>query len=255
MWKAITRAVSPSIDRCELSYLDRLEIDLARACQQHRAYEDALRAMGFEVISLPPEPELPDSVFVEDPAIVLDEVAVIARPGAPSRRGETESIASALKPFRKLEFIAAPATLEGGDVMRVGKTLYVGASARSDADGAQQLADMLRQFGYAVKRVEVRGCLHLKSACTYLGDGIVLGNREWVDIEALDGLRFIDVASGEPDAANVLTHNGAALLPDCFPATAELISSLGLKVIPLNISELRKAEAGVTCSSLVFKTN
>jgi dimethylargininase len=253
MWKAITRAVSPSINRCELSYLDRMEIDLVKAREQHQGYEDALRAMGLEVISLPPEPDLPDSVFVEDPAIVLDELAVLARPGAPSRRRETETIASALKPFRKLEFIAAPATLEGGDVMRVERTLYVGASARSNAEGAEQLADILRPFGYAVKRVGISGCLHLKSACTYLGGGIVLANRDWVDIEALDGLGFIDVAPQEPHAANVLTHNGAALLPDCFPATAETVSSLGLKIIPLNISELRKAEAGVTCSSLVFQ--
>jgi dimethylargininase len=253
MWKAITRAVSPSINQCELSYIDRIEIDLAKAREQHRAYEDALRAMGLEVISLPPEADLPDSVFVEDPAIVLDEIAVIALPGAPSRRRETESIASALKPFRKLEFIASPATLEGGDVMRAGKTLYVGASGRSNAEGAEQLAGILRPFGYAVKRVEVRGCLHLKSACTYLGGGIVLGNRERVDIEAFDRLRFLDVASREPDAANVLTHNGAALLPDCFPATAEIVSSAGLKLIQLDISELRKAEAGVTCSSLLFQ--
>ena len=254
MWKAITRDVSLSMNKCELSFLDRVEIDIREAREQHRAYEDCLRTMGVDVISLPAEDGLPDSVFVEDPAIVLDEVAVIARPGAESRRGESASIAAALAPFRDLRYIAAPATLEGGDVMRVGKTLYVGASARSSAAGAEELASIVRPFGYRVKSVGVRGCLHLKSGCTYLGEGLVLGNREWVDLEALDDLRFIDVASHEPDAANVLRHNDFALMPDCFPATAEIISSLGIKaVFRLNISELRKAEAGVTCSSLIFQ--
>ena len=253
MWKAITRDVSLSMNKCELSFIDRVEIDIGKAREQHRAYEDCLRKMGLDVTSLPAEDELPDSVFVEDPAIVLDEIAVITRPGAESRRGETATIGAALAPFRELRYLAAPATLEGGDVMRVGKTLYVGASTRSNLAGAEELASIVRPFGYRVKSMGVRGCLHLKSGCTYLGEGLVLGNREWVDIVALDDLRFIDVAPHEPDAGNVLTRDDFALMPDSFPATAEIVSSIGLKVLPLNISELRKAEAGVTCSSLIFE--
>jgi dimethylargininase len=253
MWKAITRAVSPAMNRCELSYIDRVEIDIAQARQQHEAYEDCLRAMGMEVISLPPEPDLPDSVFVEDPAIALDEIAVMTLPGAESRRAEGKTLAAALRTFRPLRHIAAPGTLEGGDVMRIGKKLYVGASARSNASGMAQLTEILRPFGYAVQGVAVRGCLHLKSGSTYLGEGIVLANREWVDTEALAGLRIVDVSPDEPPAANVLALNGIALLPSCFPKTAEIVSGLGWKALTVDISELRKAEAGVTCSSLIFE--
>jgi dimethylargininase len=252
MWKAITRAVSPTMNDCELSYIDRVEIDIEKAQAQHSAYEDCLRAVGIEVIALPAEPDLPDSVFVEDPAIVLDEIAVLTRPGAESRRAEGETLAAVLARFRPLERVAAPATLEGGDVMRVGRTLYVGASARSNAEGMAQLAEILRPFGYAVKSMEVRGCLHLKSGCTYLGEGIVLANRDWIDAAALEDLTIVDVARDEPWAANVLTLDGTALMPDGFPNTATIVESLGWKVRVVDISELRKAEAGVTCSSLVF---
>jgi dimethylargininase len=253
MWKAITRAVSPTMNACELSYIDRVEIDIEKAQAQHGSYEDCLRAMGMEVIALSAESDLPDSVFVEDPAIVLDEVAILTRPGAASRRAEGETLARVLAQFRPLELITAPATLEGGDVMRVGRTLYVGASARSNADGVAQLAEILRPFGYAVKSVKVRGCLHLKSGCTYLGEGIVLANRKWVDTAALGDLTIVDVAGNEPWAANVLTLNDTALMPDGFPGTAAIVESLGWKVRMVDISELRKAEAGVTCSSLVFQ--
>jgi dimethylargininase len=253
MWKAITRAVSPRMNDCELSYIDRVEIDIEKAQAQHGAYEDCLRAMGMEVIALPDEPGMPDSVFVEDPAIVLDEIAVITRPGAASRRAEGETLAAALEQFRPLLRIAAPGTLEGGDVMRGGKTLYVGVSARSNAEGIAQLAEIVRPFGYNVKAVEVRGCLHLKSGCTYLGAGTVLANRNWIDVAGLEGFTIVDVARDEPWAANVLTLDDAALMPDCFPDTAAIVESLGWKVRAVDISELRKAEAGITCSSLIFK--
>ena len=252
MWNAITREVSRAMNRCELSYIDRVEIDIDLARAQHHAYEECLRAMGATVTALPEEPELPDSVFVEDPAMVLDEIAVLTRPGAESRRSEGETLAAAIEKFRPVLRMAAPATLEGGDVMRVGRTLYVGASARSNAAGVAQLSEMLKPFGYAVRAVEVCGCLHLKSGCTYLGEGFVLANREWVDTQALEGLRIVDVAPDEPFAANVLTIDGAALIPLCFPQTAAIVESLGWRVYGVDISELRKAEAGVTCSSLVF---
>src|SRR6202451_1675852 len=160
---AVTREVSPAMNRCELSYLDRVDIDLGKAAEQHRQYEHCLRAMGANVIPLPAEPEMPDSVFVEDPAVVVEEVAILTRPGAESRRKEGESLAKTLARFRPLRWLEAPATLEGGDVMRAGKTLYVGASARTNAEGVAQLAVELKPYGYEVKAVEVRGCLHLKS--------------------------------------------------------------------------------------------
>jgi dimethylargininase len=252
MLTAVTRKVSPAMNRCELSYLDRVEIRIAEAAEQHRQYEECLRALGAAVISLPAEPELPDSVFVEDPAVVVDEVAILTRPGAESRRREGDSLAKTLERFRPLQWMQAPATLEGGDVMRIEKTLYVGASARTNTAGIAQLSEALKPYGYQVKPVEVRGCLHLKSGCCYLGNGIVLANREWVNTEALVGLRIVDIAASEPWAANILAVGAVALMPAGFPATAEIVERLGWKVQTTDISELRKAEAGVTCSSLVF---
>jgi dimethylargininase len=252
MLMAVTRDVSPAMNLCELSYLERVAIDVAKAAGQHRQYEECLRATGAEVICLPAEPDLPDSVFVEDPAVVVDEVAILTRPGAESRRREGESLAKKVARFRPLRWIQEPATLEGGDVMRAGKTLYVGASARTNAAGIAQLAVELKLYGYEVKPVVVRGCLHLKSGCCYLGEGTVLANREWVDTDALAGLRIVDVAPDEPWAANVLTIGAVALMPSGFPATAEIVERLGWKVQTVDISELRKAEAGVTCSSLIF---
>jgi dimethylargininase len=252
MLTAVTREVSPAMNWCELSYLDRVEIDIVKAAEQHRQYEACLRAMGADVISLAAEAELPDSVFVEDPAVVVDEVAIMTHPGAESRRREGESLAAALTQFRPLRWMQAPATLEGGDVMRAGKTLYVGASARTNSAGIAQLAAELRPYGYSVKAVEVRGCLHLKSGCCYLGEGIALANREWADTAALEGMRILDVAPDEPWAANVLTIGSVALMPAGFPATVEIVERAGWKVLTVDISELRKAEAGVTCSSLIF---
>ena len=208
MLMAITKEVSPAMNRCELSYLNRVEIDVVKAAEQHMQYEACLRAMGADVIALPAEPEMPDSVFVEDPAVVVDEVAIMTRPGAESRRREGESLAKTLARFRPLRWMQAPATLEGGDVMRAGRTLYVGASARSNPAGIEQLALELTPYGYAVRAVEVRGCLHLKSGCCYLGDGIVLANREWADTAAFGKMRIVDVALDEPWAANVLTIGG-----------------------------------------------
>lgn len=253
MLTAITRAVSPTINRCELSFRERQLIDVQRAMEQHRRYEACLEELGASVISLPAEPELPDAVFVEDPAVVVDEVAVIARLGAESRRPEAGSLALVLRQFRELRWMQAPATLEGGDVVRAGRTLFVGVSGRTNAAGVEQLADALQPFDYDVKAVEVRGCLHLKSACSYLGDGAMLVNREWVDCAALEGYRLVEVSADEPEAANVLTIGDAAMVADCFPGTARILEGLGWRVKALDNSELMKAEAGMTCSSLVFE--
>ncbi len=167
---AITRGVSPTLEACELSFLPRERIDLQRAAQEHRQYEECLKSLGVRVIALPADPAFPDGVFVEDPAIVLDEIAVITRMGAESRRGEAVAILAALQPFRgNIVHLRDPATLEGGDVMFAGKTLYVGLSQRTNRGGVAQLGEAVRAFGYDVVPVEVRGCLHFKSACCYLG--------------------------------------------------------------------------------------
>src|SRR5579872_146860 len=211
MLTAVTRAVSPNLALCELEFLERQPIDAVRAAAQHHQYEECLESLGARVIALPAEPDLPDSVFVEDPAIVLDEFAVICRTGAESRRREADSIAQALAPFRELKRITAPATIEGGDVMRVGKTLYVGVSRRTNREGILQLTEIVEPCGYRVKPVQVLGSLHLKSACCWLGEDLVLANREW--IEPLRGVRVLDVPAQEPWAANVLRIGETVLMP------------------------------------------
>ena len=252
---AITRGVSPNINQCELSHLPRQQIDVALAAAQHQQYESALREAGATVISLPSEPDLPDSMFVEDPAVVVDEVAVLTHMGAGSRRRESECLAATLARYRPLVWMRAPATLEGGDVQRVGSTLFVGASQRTNEAGMHQLAEELRPFGYTVKPVDVFGCLHLKSGACAVGPKTILANRDWVDTAAFEGFEILDVPPEEPRAANVLIIGETALLPACFPATARLLESRGLKVKPLDISELMKAEAGVTCSTILLETD
>jgi dimethylargininase len=254
MLTAITRAVSPGIVHCELTFVARHPIDLAKAREQHRAYEHLLEKLGAHVISLPAEPNLPDSMFVEDPAIVLDELAVILPLGTESRRAEAPSLAQALSKFRKLKYAKSPATLEGGDVLRIGRTLYVGLSSRTNAEGVRQLAAILAPHGYKVVAVPVTGCLHLKSAVTYLGRNTLLANRAWFDPApfAAHKLEWIDVAHEEPHAANALALNDTIIFPASFPRTGERIEAAGFPIIPLDISELQKAESGLTCSSLLF---
>jgi dimethylargininase len=244
---ALTRQVSPALALCELSFIERAPIDFSLAQEQHREYAWSLGALGLNVISLPTDVKLPDCVFVEDPAIVLDEIAVICRPGVESRRPECDALAEALGPYRELHRIIEPGTLEGGDVMLVDGTLYVGMSRRTNAEGIRQLTSIVRRFGYKVCAVPVSGSLHLKSACCWLGDRLLV-NREWIG--PLD-LPSIDVA--EPHAANVLRVDDTLLMPASFPRTRETLEKEGYRVITVDISELQKAEGGVTCSSLIFR--
>jgi dimethylargininase len=250
---ALTRQVSPSLARCELSYVPRQPLDLTLACEQHRAYEQLLEKLGARVVSLPAEPELPDSVFVEDPAIVLDELAVMLPLGTGTRRGEAESLGRALVGYRKLERIELPGTLEGGDVLRIGRKLFVGLSRRTNAEGIRQLTAIVARHGYEVVPVSVSGCLHLKSAVTHLGQGTLLANRAWFDAAPFAGYEWIDVAPEEPHAANALALAGTVIFPASFPRTREQIAERGLRIASLDISELQKAEAGLTCSSLIFE--
>jgi dimethylargininase len=241
------------LGKCELEYFARQPIDFALAAAQHRCYELCLEELGLKVISLPAEPDLPDSVFVEDPAVVLDEIAVITRMGVDSRRAEARSLAAALAPLRPLRRIESPGTLEGGDVIRAGRRLFVGLSHRTNAEGVRQLSAHLEPFGYRVQPVEVQGCLHLKSACCWLGDDAMLLNRAWVDAAQFAGFRMLDVAPDEPWAANVLPVGGAVLAAAAFPATRTILRDAGYRVRSLDISELAKAEGALTCSSLIFE--
>lgn len=250
---AITRSVSPAITKCELSFIDRQPIDLARAQEQHHAYERLLEKLGARVISLAAEPELPDSMFVEDPAIVLDELAVILPLGTESRRAEATSLGKELANYRTLEYVRLPGTLEGGDVLRIGRTLFVGLTRRSNAEGIRQLAAILKPRGYEVIAVPVTGCLHLKSAVTYLGENTLLANRAWFDTKPFAGYQWIDVDPNERHAANALALCGTVIFPASFPRTRGRIGSQGFPIELLDISELQKAESGLTCSSLIFE--
>src|SRR3989475_7787732 len=230
MLTAITRAVSPAIVDCELSFIDRQPIDLVTAQEQHHAYEKLLGRLGARVISLPAEPDLPDSMFVEDPAVVLDELAVILSLGTETRRREAPSLAQALAAFRKLEHVSLPGTLEGGDVLRIGRKLFVGLTARSNAEGIRQLAAILSLYNYEVIAVPVTGCLHLKSAVTHLGRNTLLANRAWFDTTPLAGHECVDVDPAEPHAANALAVGSTIIFPASFPRTRDRIEARGFHV-------------------------
>lgn len=254
MLTAITRSVSPAIVNCELSFIPRQPINLEIARAQHLAYEQLLEKLGARVVSLPAEPDLPDSMFVEDPAIVLDELALIFPLGTESRRPEAVSLAQAVSKFRRLEHVTLPGTLEGGDVLRIGRKLFVGLSKRSNAAGIRQLAAILVPYRYEVIAVPVTGCLHLKSAVTCLGRDTLLANRAWFDPAPFSGYHWIDVDPAEPHAANALALVNTIIFPASFPRTRARIEAHGFHVTPLDISELQKAESGLTCSSLIFQT-
>jgi dimethylargininase len=252
MLTAITRGVSPAMVNCELTFVARAPIDLAKALEQHRTYEQVLAKFGANVISLPAEAVLADSMFVEDPAMVLDELALIFPLGTESRRPEAASLAKVLAKFRELQYVQLPGTAEGGDILRVERNLFVGLSKRTNGEGTRQLQSIVREYGYTVTAVPVSGCLHLKSAVTFLGRNTLLANRKWFAASCMPGFEWIDVAPEEPHAANALAFGDTVILPASFPLTRTRIEARGFTVLPLDISELQKAESGLTCSSLLF---
>ena len=186
---AITRQVSPAINQCELTHITREPINYERACNQHKQYEDALRSLGIDVISLNAEADLPDSVFVEDVALVLDDCAIMLNPGATSRRPEVATVEKALAPYREIFRIQPPATVDGGDILRVGKSIYVGLSSRSTEEAIEQMKVILEPRDYQVRGVRVTGCLHLKSAVTQVSTDTLLINPEWISKDDFPALR------------------------------------------------------------------
>ena len=250
---ALCRAVSPAIADCELSFIGREPINVALAHLQHGEYVECLKKLGVSVIELPAEPGLPDSVFVEDTVLLFDELAVLTRPGAESRRAEVDAIAPTVKAVRtQVERISAPGTIDGGDVLRIGKRVFVGLSQRSNQAAIDQLAGMLKPYGYTVTAVPMQDCLHLKSAVTALSDDTVLINPDWVDAAYFTEYRQIRVADSEPHAANVVRIGAAILMPSSFPHTQILVEAAGYAVSTVDVSELQKAEGAVTCCSVLF---
>jgi dimethylargininase len=237
---------------CELTHLQRVPIDVASARAQHAEYERTLASLGCEVVQVPAADELPDSVFVEDIAIVLDEIAVITRPGAASRRPETVDVAETLGAFRQLQFLTEPAALDGGDVLRLGRVLYVGLGTRTNAAGARQLAECISSYGYEVRGIPVDACLHLKSAITEVAPGVVVINPEWVNGQMFPDHAIIEVDPSEPAAANVLRIGDTVVAPAAHPRTNARLASAA-RVRTVDLSELAKAEGAVTCCSLLVE--
>jgi dimethylargininase len=251
--RAFTRPVPDSINRCVLTHVERVEIDVGRARLQHEGYERGLAQIGCVVHPVSAAHDMPDSVFIEDTAVVFDEIAVISRPGVASRQHETDAVAAALAPYRRLAAICAPATLDGGDVLQVGHDVYVGISGRTNTAGVRQLAEMAGPFGYRIHPVETRGCLHLKSAVTSVGENVIVVNPDWVDASRFGGRKAIAVDPDEPFAANVVHAGNAVLCSAASPKTGVRLQRFGLEVSLVDLSELNKAEGALTCCSLILR--
>jgi len=250
MARAFTRAVSPRLPECQLTHLQRVPIDAARAAAQHAVYENALAHAGFEIIRLPDLPDDPDAVFVEDTALLLDDHALITRPGAASRANETGSTAAGLADRFELHRIEE-GHLDGGDVLRIGRRIYAGRSTRTDVEGITALAELVRPLGYEVVEAALRDCLHLKTAATYAGAGVLLFNPRCIDPALFADVEPLAVDQDEPAAANCVRAGGHLILPTGNPRTAERLRDRGFAVVEVEVSELQKAEAGVTCMSLI----
>ena len=253
MLLALTRPVSPSIVECQLTHLAREPIEFARAAAEHAEYERRLAELGATVRRLPAAPTLPDAVFVEDTAVVVDELAVVTRPGAEARRPETAAVAEQLAEYRRIVPIEPPGTLDGGDVLVMDGEVYVGRSTRTNDSGIEQLRRALEPLGYRVTAIAVTRCLHLKAAVTRVAAGTLLVNPAWVASDAFTGYRRLAVDPAEPAAANALALGGSILHPAQHVRTRARLEATGLAVIPVPMTELAKAEAGITCCSIILE--
>lgn len=253
--RAFTRAVSPRVAECQLTHLDRVPIDAGKAALQHAKYELALAGAGFDIIRLPELADDPDAVFVEDTALLLDGHAVILRPGAASRIGEIDSTAAGLAAHFELHRIQT-GHVDGGDVLRIGQSLYVGLSSRTNVAGIGALADTVKPLGFDVVQAELRDCLHLKSGTTFAGadsagNPVLLYNERCVDPVQFAGIEPFNVRADEAAAANCVRAGDHVILPAGNPNTADLLRNRGFNVVEVDVSELQKAESGVTCMSLI----
>jgi dimethylargininase len=251
---ALTRAVSQNLGKCELTYLERQTLDIDKAKSQHREYERNLEKIGFSIRRLPETPDFPDSVFVEDTAIILPEICIITNPGADSRKPEIKSVASVLKEYHRLGYIKFPGTMDGGDVIVAGSTLFVGLSGRTNKEGVRQLSEMVRPYGYLVSAVPVQGCLHLKTAVSVVEQDLLLVNPGCIDSSYFEGFTCVSVHREEPSAVNIIRHKNRVLCQKVFPRTMEWLDRSGYEVYSVDFSEFAKAEAGLSCCSLLMKS-
>ena len=248
---AITRRPGPNFDQ-GLTTANLGHPSYPLILEQHQDYVDTLRQLGLDVIVLEYEPDYPDAYFVEDIAIVTPNVAVITRPGAPSRRGEDASIEPILAQYRPIHHITRPGTLDGGDVLRVGNHFFIGASLRTNREGASQLTQILNKYEHTAEVVSVASGLHLKSSINTLGDNRLLLTADLADYPCFTAYERLVIVPGEEYAANTLRINDTLLTPKGFPQTLEQLCRLGLQVIEMDVSEVRKMDGGLTCMSLRF---
>ena len=218
--------------------------------QQHQAYRHALQNLGLEVILLPAQPAFPDAYFVEDPAIVTPNLAVITLPGAPSRQGEEISLEPVLRLYRPVAHINPPGTVEGGDILMVGNHFFIGLSERTNHEGATQLAVLLAAAGHTSETIQVASGLHLKSSVNYIGKDILLVTNALVDHPAFARYTKILLDPDEEYAANTLWVNDTLLTPKGFPKTYAKLTRLAMSIVELDVSEVQKMDGGLTCMSL-----
>jgi dimethylargininase len=249
---ALTREISPAIARCELTHREREPIDLELARAQHAAYEECLRDAGCRVERLAADADMADAVFIEDAAIVVDEVAIVTRPGAISRRRETAAVAEALGKYRPLHLMMPPSTADGGDVLIAGRRVFVGRSSRTNQAGIDDIRRVLTPYGYDITPVDVGGCLHLKSAVTAIGENLLLINPAWLPPAPFAHFDRVDVHVAEPSAANAVRAAASIIYPTMFPRTLERLQQRGLSIRTVDASEVAKAEGAVTCCSVIF---
>lgn len=252
MLKVLVHTPSFNLQNCELTYLESEKIDMQKALEQHQAYIKMIQECGVEVDVIQDNLDLADSVFVEDPIIVFDEVAVLTSMGVESRRGESEALENYFSKIKPIKHIKLPAKIEGGDVLVIGKTVYVGLSPRTNQEAINKLSNILEPYGYEVIGVKVHGCLHLKTGCTALDEKTVLINKEWVDEQPFKKYHLLDTLKDEPFGANIMQINGYICMNEAFPKTLEFVKTLGYKVKSCDISEFVKAEAGLTCMSVRY---
>ncbi len=224
------------------------------ALEQHTSYIAALESLGLNVTVLPADEDYPDSCFVEDVAVLSEKCAIVTNPGAPSRNGETASIIPVLEKFypNGLERIVTPGTLEGGDVMRVGDTFYVGRSARTNAEGIRQFGEILAKYGYKCVEVTLDEVLHLKTGVNYIENNNMLVSGEFIDKPEFASYNKIVIPQEEAYAANCIWINGTVIVPANFPQVKALIEAAGYPVITVDTSEFRKIDGGLSCLSLRF---
>ena len=250
--RALLRTPSPALAECELTHIERVEIDLDRALAQHRAYAALLTRLGIEATILDPLPDYPDSCFVEDAGLAFPECFVLTFPGVASRRGEPALLRNHLPADRPILTIENPATIDGGDVLTVGKAVFVGLTSRTNRAGVDALAAALAPFGYSVTGVPGEAALHLKTAVTAPDDSTVLINPALIDRNVFAAFDQIECDPAEPFAGNCLRLGGTVVMQSAHPRTAALLAARGYAVETVDVSEFAKAEAGLTCLSLVI---